>query len=271
VSLETPLAELQRWMQAELVRPPGRGRSASELARVERELRPPATLAAAERLDLVASMVRERLVGCLREDYAGVRHALGEREFERLALEYLEAHPSTHYSLNRLGRGLPEFLRARRPRARFVAELAELERAVQVVFDAPQEPGLDAAAVLAVPPERWPQLRLRTIAALELCAGEFPGRRYLKEVYEGRAPRRPRRERSWTLVHRRDFAVWRVALDADRWTLLAALREGVTVSTAIERCLGRRGASRERVASEVGGWFREWAAEGLFAAAVDGD
>jgi hypothetical protein len=264
------LAELQRWLQDEIERPPG-PRPAAGRRRIEREVRASASLTACERLEVVAAMVRARLADCLADDYPGLRHAVGERAFEELARAYLARHPSTHYSLNALGRRMPEFLREARPREPFLAQLAGLERAVQEVFDAPQEPPLSADAVLAVPPARWSRLRLRTIAALELVASDYPVRAYLQAVHEGRRPARPRRARSWTLVHRRELVVWRSDLDADRWELLAALRAGETVEGAIARALARRGARRRRIAGELAGWFGGWAADGLFAAAVESD
>ena len=38
------------------------------------------------------------------------------------------------------------------------------------------------------------------------------------------------------------------------------------MSAALEQCLGLAGRAKKRVASEIGNWFKEWAADGIFAA-----
>lgn len=91
------------------------------------------------RLQIHRRGYRLRLVGCLRETYPGLRHALGEEVFEAFALDYLKAHPPRGYTLNALGAGWPEHLDATRPEGEqwpdFLVDLARLERTFAEVYD----------------------------------------------------------------------------------------------------------------------------------------
>src|SRR5208282_4610165 len=65
-----------------------------------------------ERLEIYNRQYWYRLKDCFYDDYPGLRAILGERRFERLALAYLEGHPSQSFTLRNLGRWLVGFLEA---------------------------------------------------------------------------------------------------------------------------------------------------------------
>jgi hypothetical protein len=142
--------------------------------------------------------------------------------------------------------------------------LARLELAMTEVFDEVETPALSAAAVAAVPPERWPEVRLRPIAAFRLLALRYPVNAYVASV-GGKAhrPPRPRRRDAWLLVFRRDYSVRRLELTRPGYDLLSELAAGRTLGDAVTAAARRRGAAARH--TELHRWFRQWMASGLFA------
>jgi hypothetical protein len=258
------LASLQQWMQGEL--------AAVELssdAAVARHVSPSPRLSSRERLAIYADMVRLRLAECLAHDFPGVEHALGHQRFHALADAYIERHPSTHSNLNVLGARFAAFVRdeARIAKHRaFLAELAELERAVQVTFDAPPSVALRTEELLRVPQTELASMRLTLAPGVQLLETNYPVNAYLQAVYDEREAQIPSRRRSWTLLFRRDYVVWRSNIDRVRFTLLRSIGEGATLGEALEQCAALPRVDAARLGASVSAWFEEWTADGVFTA-----
>jgi hypothetical protein len=277
MALHVPLDRLQRWMQAVVVDPGTpddavRARAAAREVRGERVadvILPSRTLTAVERVGIYHGMYLLRMEEALATDYPGLKHLLGPRAFFALVRAYVQAHPSRHFSLNRLGDHLPEYLpRAPGlPRRAFSHDLARLELALSRVFDAPQTPPLTPEAIAAVPPESWENVRLVPVAALALLAFRYPVGAYLDSVTEEHGHTHPplRREDTWAVVYRRDYSVWRKDLSRGAHLLLSELIAGRTVGEAVASALRLRGRARP-TEPDLFRLFREWTAGGLFQA-----
>lgn len=272
---QADLGVLQRWMQTVIVDPAGveAGARAMQSQRgtlaIEDVVQPSRQLSAGERIALYSGMVQLRLVDCLAQDFPALQHALGRERFAQLASDYVVAHPSTHYSLNQLGKHLPAFARETldgKPRAEFFAELAALERATEEVFDERRAEAIRADDLLGVPNDRWPRTRLVPSPALRLLETRYPVNAYYQAWREERSPELPRVRRSWVAVYRKEFVVWRMNLDRDRFELLQTLIGGATLGAALQRVTTTRGLDAQRIAQNLGAWFQEWAAEGFFCA-----
>lgn len=230
-------------------------------------VRPSATLDPAERVGIYHDMYEMRMGEALETDYPGLHHFLGPKRWARLVKGYLQAHPSTSYTLNVLGTHLADFVHTAPgvSHAGFCRDLARLEWAITEAFDADETPVLGEAELSAVPPEAWESARLVPTAAFRLLALDYNAGAYLDSMRgdEHDHPL-PRRRPSWVVVCRREFAVYRVDLTRAGFRLLEALASGRTVGEAVESCLKR---SRPRpTGEEIFAWFREWARSGVFQA-----
>jgi hypothetical protein len=275
MTLELPLARLQRWMQAVIVDPAEAAQAPSAPAaraevppeRVGDVVLPSARLSAVERVGIYHDMYLLRMEEALASDYPGLKHLLGDRAFSELVAGYVREYPSRHFSLNRLGDHLADYV-ARAPRVReraFCHDLARLEGALARVFDAPQMPAATADAIAAVPPERWERARLVPIAAFDLLAFRYPVGAYLDSVTDARGHRHPPRRRrdTWAVVYRRDFSVWRQDLGRPAYRLLSALAAGRPVGEAVMMAMRLRGRDRP-TERELFRFFRDWTRAGLF-------
>jgi hypothetical protein len=122
----------------------------------------------ADRLRVYADAYRLRLVDVLGNDFAATRAVAGEDAFAALVVRYLQAHPSTQPSVRHAGSAFPDWLQAQPGLAPGLHELAWFEWLQAAAFDAADAPALDAGALAALPPERWPALRLRLHPAVRL-------------------------------------------------------------------------------------------------------
>lgn len=263
------LDRLERWFQGEIVRPHER-RGAREAAPLgAREVvKPSPTLAPAARVAIYSRMYFARLADALAEDFPAIREALGARAFVRLARAYLARFPSRHYSLNALGRALPEFLagKVRVKRRALLLDLARVELAMSEVFDEAEEAALSAKELAAVPPDRWESARLRLIPAFRLLALGHAVNPFLTAVRQGKRLPQVARKRAFVAVYRRDFQVWRVDLGEPAHAILAALAAGQPIGRALAAAEGAWRGERKALEEKVTDWFRGWVADGIFAA-----
>jgi hypothetical protein len=270
---ELALGGLQRWMQSVIVHPRsvdealGSPEAASLVpaARLGEVLLPSATLAPAERIGIYHGMYLLRMAEALESDYPALAHFLGEERWTALVRDYVSRHPSRSYTLNVLGRALPDFLldAADVPRRGFCHDLARLEWAVTEAFDADETTRLGEAELLAVPPEAWDGARLVPSAALRLLELGFNVNEWLDSAKDDRHEHpKPRRRGARVAVFRQNYAVYRRELSLSAFRLLSDLASGLTVGDALAAALRRRGAPGPEALTR---WFRDWAADGLFA------
>ena len=117
--LELKLPQLQRWMQAVIVHAGSvdeavvapAARAEIDPADISRVILPSKTLTSVERVGVYQGMYLLRMIEALEGDYPAVAHLLGTDAFADLVTRYVETHPSVSYTFNRLGGGLPEFIR----------------------------------------------------------------------------------------------------------------------------------------------------------------
>ncbi|HXZ48069.1 MAG TPA: DNA-binding domain-containing protein [Usitatibacter sp.] len=232
------LREQQRLLQLAIL---AEERFAPQLAREE-----------SPRLGVYRHGYRARLAGALRENYPALARAMGDEEFERVANDYARAHPSRHYSIRWHGHALAAFLAEGA-----LADLARMEWALGIAFDAHDATSADAHWLARVPVDRWGELPLGlhpSVSVVPMRWAVEAGWQALRESEAGDVPP-PREHPHVLLVWRKALeAHWRIATDAEGRALLG-LRAGGTLQRACE-------ASGEE-AGRVGEWFAGWVREGM--------
>jgi hypothetical protein len=103
-----------------------------------------------------------RLVEVVRGAYPLLARHMGEPAFTQMAETYVRLYPSRYANARWYAGEVPALLADRAFwHAQELRELAELERALDRAFDAPDAPVLDLAALAAHPPEVWGRLTFR--------------------------------------------------------------------------------------------------------------
>ncbi len=222
-----PLRELQRAFLRAVASGDPAATIASAVEGVVTEVRDCGPLSARERVQIYARMYGTRLVDALAEDYPRVVAVLGWDRFHEVAHAYVAEHPSRHPSLRWFGERFAGFLAttaaSRDPT--FVADLARLEWARVMVFDAPDVELLSVESLRQHPPESWAQLRLRAVPALEVMRVGWP----VHEIWEAAAKGEPaawRPAERWLRVWRQGDRVFQVPMDVPERIALAHVQAG---------------------------------------------
>jgi hypothetical protein len=223
-------------------------------------------LDAAQRLQIYAGMYPLRMRDALRSDYPALAELLGERGFGKLVADYVAVHPSRSFTLARLGDHLPEFLTGwGSPRRRgLLTDVARLEQAGALVFDAEETVPMDAEILHGVPAADWPNLRLRPAPTFRLVRVRPGAVDVLDAVLEGSpVPERAGRGRVEVAYYRRDFVVLRRTMGPFDGNLLASLAAGETVGSALERA-GKAFPGGFPSPEILSSWLAEWTRLGFF-------
>ena len=248
-------------------------------------IKPNDRLTSFDRLELYNRQYWFRVLSCFADDFPGLRAVLGQKRFDRLAEAYLAEHPSRSFTLRNLGSRLPDWLerhpRFARPHVRMALDMARLEWAQVVAFDGPEETPLQPQDLA----EGFdPRMKLRLQPYLSLLEFQYPVDDLVLEVNEqardeesasnamSERPRRvsARRYRAlkpkpiFLAVHRNDDSVYFRRLEPEAYRLLAALREGKSITGAVDAAFRESAMPVNERAETVREWFELWAALGWF-------
>lgn len=119
---------------------------------------------------------RETFRLALVASYPVIEALVGAECFAGLASRYLESHPSSEPDLQTFGEQFPEFLDGCYSRSpyRYLADVAQLELAIEQVLLEREEAPLDASRLADVPASELPDLRLDFSPACRLVTSDFP-------------------------------------------------------------------------------------------------
>ncbi|MGA2219975.1 MAG: DNA-binding domain-containing protein, partial [Terracidiphilus sp.] len=234
-------------------------------------------LTAFERLEIYNRQYWYRVLGALAEDFPALRAVVGASAFEALSVAYLTSHPSRSFTLRNLGSKLGEWLAANPQwagrRHRLAVDVVHIEWAFVESFDnAERTPlTLDQIATLEAGSRLALQPHLRLIALdypaddLVLALHDREKRQTseagVKHEEVDNAPARLpklRRRATWLASHRVDLSVYYRRIEREEFLTLAAIREGLPLSEAIETgFVDSRIPDRKRP-QRVREWFANW-------------
>jgi hypothetical protein len=226
----------------------------STAAEADQFIRPNDRLTSFERLEIYNRQYWFRLFSSFEEDFPGVQAIVGRKRFQALMRAYLEAHPSTSFSLRNLGSRLVNWLEENsawtEPHSEMALEMARLEWADIEAFDNAMWPTLtvDARSQICAESQLTLQPHLRLIQAhyaiddaLIAVRNESGSRdTSSNNASTGHVTKRTRtlremkREAVYIAVHRFDDTVYYRRLTEEDYRLLLALQQGVALGDAID-------------------------------------
>lgn len=267
------LQELQEWMLTMITHPQG---IAADPFAPELNIRETADWSATERLGIYGNAYYARLQECLRDEYPVLRDMLGEEAFDEFSFDYLQQHPSTSYTLGRLGAQFPAFLAATRPPrvdetkvdwADFLTDLTAFEWMLSEVFDGPGDEGtpmLASTDMLSIPADRIHDATFGCAASLRLGHFRYPVPAYHAVVNAGEDSKLPAPLPTYVAVIRQDYIVKHYTMDATEWALLSHLQTGESLGEALAAvCPDDDHAAANTVGAHIAGWFARWTRYGF--------
>lgn len=236
------------------------GAEAAPAADLLDSLRGGPTLNAEDGMLIYYNAYRSRFKEVLREDYAVLLAWLGEDEFEQLLDDYLHSTRSDHFSLRWLGARLPAFIEQSGDGA--LAELARVEWAFTLAFDAPQGEPLTLQDMATLPAEAWPALRLGLLPSVQWLNCRHNSMalwRTIKNEQDVPASA-PLDNPAVCLIWRLDLVTrFRLLEPSEAWALDGMVHQGWTFAQLCEEL----GAFVEAPPVQAATWLKQWISEGL--------
>jgi hypothetical protein len=252
-------------------------------------------VSAETRLAIYYDAYRLRLLDALDSNYPVLHAWLGDAEFEKLGLAYLQANPSAHFSIRYFGHRLPDYLSgAAYGDMPYLAEMAVFEWAISEVFDAEDSAVKQIEDMGAVPPEAWPGMRLRLHASVQRldlkwnvpiiwkaiqeniragvkadsCRGEASntpstnkgGQNEPASIPDVPPPESSDHLQAW-LVWRQELKNYFRSLSVDEAWALDAVRNGETFATVCEGLC--EWIDPQNVALHAAGLMKQWITDGM--------
>ncbi|HUN88128.1 MAG TPA: putative DNA-binding domain-containing protein [Terriglobales bacterium] len=246
----------------------------SLLETAETIIKPNTRLTSFERLEIYNRQYWFRVISSMADDFDGLRAVLGEKQFQKLVVAYLNDCPSTSFTLRNLGSKLEEWLTGHRDYAadRFgiALDMVKLGWAEVETFDSEGCRPVTADDIAQMGDD--PFLRLQPyIRLLELTHPvhdlllKLRQRRRDDEAPMRKLPARslPGSQQTFVAVHRQENSVYFKDLDATAFAMLRLFQSGSTVSHAIESTnWEERGI--DEISAAVREYFANWAGLGWF-------
>ena len=245
-------------------------------------IKPNDRLTSFERLEIYNRQYWFRILSALSEDFPGLRAIIGEHRFEKLAVAYLLDCPSRSFTMRNLGSRLESWLRAHPEHIakfeRIALDMVRLEWAEVEAFDEAAKPKLTEADLPALGPdpkfELQPYIRLLDLSypvddlLIRVRHQEEETDIVSNAVTErvrssARRRRLPKPESIFLAVHRADNSVYFKRIDKEAYTILCALRNGKSLSDAVD-AVDWSGRPFEEASADVQQWFAYWSAQGWF-------
>ena len=267
------LSDMQHWLAEALRQRRAIPNDSAAAQRARRYATGNAWLSPAEQVEIYREQFWLRHTSALVEDFPGLGGVIGQRDWERLVEGYLVTHAPLSWTLRDLGDRFAEYVEREArwlPHHRLCVDMAKLEWAYVEVFDAADEPALDAEKLRRIAPEAWETARVRVSGALRLLRVEYPVgelRRRLRDVRnQGSTETRvevPERAPQALVVYRgHDKNLFYRCLTPVAFSVLEALRHGTPLVAACELAVQHHDEDPGLVQGLVGEWFADWARRG---------
>ncbi len=278
------LLELQRRMSQDVMRPLTPDFSMQTMAETAASyIKPNSLLSSFERLEIYNRQYWFRVIAAVSEDFPALQAVLGQEKFDSLVLAYLRENPSTSFSLRNLGARLPAWLASypelAGPQHALAVDVARLEWAYIEAFDgASLSPlgwedfaGLARDSNLSLQPHlqlldlQYPVdevvLAVRKLTPEnDIVSNAVSARRQAQGV----ALPEVSRSSVYLAVHRFEDSVYYRRIDREEFLLLADLRDGDSIATAIERAFEGSKHALDLQAAKIQGYFAHAAELGWF-------
>lgn len=216
-----------------------------------------------ERLAVYQDAYYLRLQEALGKSFPVVKQLAGEETFAALTHQYIERHPSQHFSLRYLGEQFSQFLAEQASDPVWV-EMANFEWALEYALDAKDAPYLAFEELATLSPDSWGNLVLYPHPSLQTVACSHPTPTLWQAVTQQQS--RPALAAQPQPTH---WLVWRFnrqaffrPLDPAQLWMIQAIEAGQTFG---EICTGLCDwLAEDKVVLFAADTLRTWVAEGIF-------
>lgn len=208
------------------------------------------------RLAIYEHAYASRLRDALESNYPLLARWFGAGVFAQLADEFIEAHPSRHFSVRNFGEAFPQWTKGKFADHPWVAEFAQWEWALGSCFDGPDRQALAPDALSHLSPHEWPSLRFDLHPTVHFFTARTNAPQIYKALAEQREPPDPEPKPSarW-IIWRRALTPSYRSIELDEHDALQALGAGATFEMLCTVISDHQG---EKTAARAASLLREW-------------
>ena len=206
------------------------------------------------RLNIYANMYFWRIHDAIQEDYPAVFAVIGKENWNNLMTDYLLRYPSDTPFLQYAGKHLPAFLRESHLLARwpYLYDLAVLEWERTMLFEAADSPYIMMQDLQKLPPEDWPTLRLKFVAAFKTVELNWRIDSVWRQVEAKETLVAPSHERCALKIWRKDFVVYHQEMSPEENEAIQMVRYERPFKEICERV-----GDAKRAAHFLAGWVEQ--------------
>ncbi len=212
----------------------------------------------AQRLHIYHHGYRARLLEALQDVFERTWSYLGDETFIEHATGFIQSKPSKQPTLNRYGKGFPNYLAKQFAEDGEIAEIAQLDWMMRCAFDGANARSLGLADLAALAPEQWATIGFRFHPTVALHTLNYNTASIWSALDNEQSPPPVQKcSPSVTLaVWRRDTRPQFMTIDTIQAEAIIALQHGSTFADTCDRLQTNHPAAD--VVSMLGGAVRNW-------------
>lgn len=221
-----------------------------------------------QRVDIYRDGYYLRLIDILQREFTVLVKVLGAEAFDKLCRNYIDAYPSTHFSVKTFGRHMMKFLTTYPGAEKLHVELALFEWEFGKVLEDADAPQLTLADMAQIPPDAWADMRMRLHPSLRLLDLHYNTPDVWRAWFDDAEPvaiEHSETATTWMLWRFTNMTHYR-PLTPSHLYMLRAVQNNASFAEICEGLCAYM--SEEEVAEFTGCILQEWLGQGLVSALV---
>jgi len=189
------------------------------------------------RLTIYRQTIFHSLQNALSTSYPVIGRLVGSEFFRFLTQQYIQQYPSVSGDLNRYGDAFFQLLQALPEVSElpYIADIAQLEWFVQLAENARDSSAFPIEKLMAVAPEHYPSLQFFLNSSVFLLSSQYPiADIWLANQADNDGSVELQTGKFYTLIQRHDYQVTVTTLNAEQWTFLTAIEQGISFGAICE-------------------------------------
>jgi hypothetical protein len=190
------------------------------------------------RLGIYQNAYQVRLQETIDTDHNILGQYLGGELYELMMNEYISRYPSQQFSLRHFSEQLPTFLASHSPFNEHpqIFELARFEQRLLNTFDAPDSERANFSLLKELPPQDWPELKIRFHPSVQLLENHWNSVEIYQALKDNQTPPEAvNNKNSWLLWRNTERLTEFRPIDDSTVSILLSLQKGLSFS---EVCQG---------------------------------